>query len=80
MRTRSLVIGATIGFVVGLLVSISMTIADWRINPSGLFHNQHGTDWAIVFETAFSWFWPVSLTAFLLAVVIHAWVSGIQDR
>lgn len=80
MRTRSLFVGAIAGLVVGLVVSVSMTIADWRLNPSGIFHNEDGTDWAVVFETAASWFWPVSLAAFVLAVVIHYCVSRIQNR
>ncbi len=57
-----------------------MTIADWWLNPAGIFHDERGTDWAVVFETAGSWFWPVFLATFLLAVVIHILVSRVRNR
>ena len=80
MRTRSLFVGVIVGLVVGLAVSVSMTIADWRLNPSEIFHNEHGTDWAVVLETLASWFWPVSLAAFVLAAVVHYCVTRIRAR
>ena len=79
MRSRSLFVGVIAGLVVGLVVAVAMTIADWRLNPSAIFHNEHGTDWAVVFETAISWFWPVSLVTFVLAVAVHYWVSRIRS-
>ena len=79
MRHRSLFVGAIVGLVAGLVVSVSITFVDWRLNPSEIFHNEHGTDWAVVFETAASWFWPVFLAAFLFAVAVHYWVSRVQN-
>lgn len=64
--------------VAGLVIGISMTALDWRLNPSGMFHNDQGTNWTIVAETAFSWFWPVALLAFVTTVVVHSWIS--RDR
>ena len=80
MRARSWYLGAIVGLTTGLLVSIPMTISDWRLNPSGLFHNEQGTDWAIVTETAFSWFWPVALVALVATVIIHSWISRPRER
>ena len=52
-----------IGIVVGLIVALGMTYVDWRHNPQGLFHNEDGTHWRVVIETAISWFVPVGLVA-----------------
>jgi hypothetical protein len=52
-----------------------MTIANWRLNPSGIFHDEQGTDWTIVAETALSWFWPVALVTLVTTVIVHSWVS-----
>ena len=75
MRARSWYLGAIIGLLTGLLVTIPMTIADWRLNPSGLFHDEQGTNWPIVTETAFSWFWPVALIVLVTTVIVHSWIS-----
>ena len=75
MRARSWYVGVIAGLLTGLLVSIPVTIADWRLNPSGIFHDDQGTNWAIVADTAFSWFWPVALTAFAVTGLVHSWVS-----
>lgn len=77
MRVRSWLLGAIVGLLTGLVVSVSMTIADWRLNPSGIFHNEEGTDWAIVTETALSWFWPVALIALFTTAIIHSWMSRV---
>ena len=71
MRTQVLTFGAVFGSVVGLIVSILMTFVDWGKNPSGLFHNDHGTNWGIVAETLLSWFWPVALGAFAVGAVVR---------
>ncbi len=61
------------GLVAGLLVAGVMTFLDWRVNPGGLFHDSSGTDWLIVRETAWSWFWPVALLVATIAAPI-AWL------
>ena len=73
MRIQSWYIGAVAGIFAGLLVSVPMTIMDWRLNPSGLFRNEQGTDWNIVLETALSWFWPVALPVLVATVIVHSW-------
>ncbi len=63
------------GLLAGLLVAIPMTVLDWRQNPSGIFHDETGTRWNIVAETAISWFWPVAVLAFAITVLLHAWLT-----
>ena len=71
MRTRSLNVGVLAGLCAGVLAAVVMSFLDWRRNPSGLFHDEHGTNWPIVAETAFSWFWPVALFVFVAACAAH---------
>lgn len=59
---RTLITGA----LLSALLAAVMTTVDWRKNPSGLFHNVDGTDWAIVWATFTSWFWPSLPVAVLL--------------
>lgn len=75
MHARSWYFGAIVGLLAGLLVSIPMTIADWRLNPSGIFYDEQGTNWAIVAETVLSWFWPVALIVLVATVFVHSWIS-----
>jgi hypothetical protein len=72
---RSWLLGGVVGSTVGLIVAAGFTFADWRLNPAGIFHNDEGTDWEIVFETALSWFWPVALIVLILTVILHLWIS-----
>ena len=68
---RSLVVGLALAFAAGALVAVSMSAVDWWRNPAGVFHDASGTRWALVAETAWSWFWPVALAALLPAVLVH---------
>ena len=58
-----------------MLVAIPMTIADWRLNPSGVFRNEQGTHWSVVAETALSWFWPVAILGFVASVATHVLIK-----
>jgi hypothetical protein len=62
--------------IISLGVAATMTGLDWRKNPEGLFHGPGGTDWVIVRETFFSWFWPllplVGIVGVLGAVALHS--------
>ena len=69
MLARSLRFGALAGLSVGALVAAVMTFLDWWQNPSGIFHDGQGTRWGIVLETAVSWFWPVAISAFVVAAI-----------
>jgi hypothetical protein len=80
MRPRSWFFGIIVGLLTGLIVAVPMTIADWRLNPSGIFRDEQGTNWPIVAETAFSWFWPAASVALVVTVLIHAWVSRTRSN
>ena len=75
MNRRSWVLGVLIGTAVGLIVALSMSYVDWRHNPQGIFHNELGTSWDVVFETAASWFIPVALVASALSIAVLSWLS-----
>jgi hypothetical protein len=60
-------IGAGIGIGTGLLISSVMTFIDWYINPGELFHKAGAANWAIILETASSWFFPVAGIAIPIA-------------
>jgi hypothetical protein len=79
MHTRTWKLAAIVGLSVGLAVSAAMTFMDWRLNPASMFHNEGGTDWTIVTETALSWLGPVALLTFLATVIVLysiAWIRG----
>lgn len=80
MSIRSWLWGCLVGSIAGLVVAVPVTIADWRLNPSGLFHNAQGTNWGVVTETALSWFWPVALIAFILTVVVQSLIARVRSR
>ena len=73
---KALLTGVGIGIGVGLLVAVSITFMDWRFNPGEIFHGPGGTNWEIVGETAWSWFWPCALAAMPVAVLASAWLFG----
>ena len=62
------------GAAVGVLASL-MSFLDWQKNPSGIFHNELGTNWRFVFETAISWFVPVAILASIISVAVFLWRS-----
>lgn len=70
MTARRWIVGIGSGIAVGVIVAAVMTFIDWRLNPGGIFHAEGHTNWAIVRETAFSWFWPV--TAIVTAATLLA--------
>ncbi len=80
MQRRTWILGVIAGLSAGSLVSLTMTIADWLLNPGGLFRNEHGTDWLVVAETAVSWFWPVALIALFTTVVVYSCIVRIRNR
>ena len=58
-----------LGTAFGLIVAAIATWRDWRGNPGGIFHGADGTDWSVVAETGWTWFWPVALLAAALAAL-----------
>ena len=75
MSRKSWLLGGLVGTSVGFIVALAMSYVDWRHNPQGIFHDELGTNWDFILETAVSWFVPVALIAFLLSVAFHSWLS-----
>jgi len=80
MYARAWQLAAVVGLLVGLVVSAVMTFVDWRHNPASIFHNESGTDWTIVAETALSWLGPVALVTFLATVIVLCSIAWIRSR
>ena len=59
----------------GLIVALVMSYLDWQHNPEGIFHNEIGTNWDIVLDTAASWFVPVALVSSVLSIAVLTWFS-----
>jgi len=45
-----------------------------------MFHNERGTDWTVVTETALSWLGPVALVTFFVTVVVLYSIARIKSR
>jgi len=67
-KQAALAVGA--GVVLGCIVATVMAIADWRLNPGGIFHDSQGTNWDVVMETALSWFLPVASASCIVAAFL----------
>jgi hypothetical protein len=80
VTARSIVDVIGTGILAGLLVSAVMTFLDWRLNPGGVFHGAAGTDWLIVRDTAWSWFWPVALAGAALALPVVGFLQWRKRR
>ncbi len=70
MKSSSWLLGAGTGFGVGFAVAATMTFLDWRLNPGGIFHDEMGTHWKVVWDTAISWFLPVAAIATVTVWVV----------
>jgi len=64
MQARIWKRATVVGLLAGFIVSAAMTFVDWLLNPADLFHNELGTDWSVVTETALSWLGPTTLKKF----------------
>jgi len=80
MHARTWKLAAVVGLLTGLVVSAAMTFVDWRLNPASMFHNERGTDWTVVTETALSWLGPVALVTFFVTVVVLYSIARIKSR
>ena len=63
------------GATVGLIVASVISFLDWRLNPSGIFHSDLGTNWRFVWVTWISWFIPVFVAGSVLSVPVLIWLS-----
>ena len=73
-RTR-LIVG--IGCGIGFAVASTMAFLDWRLNPAGIYHSDAGTNWVFVWDTWFSWFWPVASMA-AAVTLLAIWVLSLR--
>ncbi|MEM7280082.1 MAG: hypothetical protein AAF438_00425 [Pseudomonadota bacterium] len=62
---------------VAFAVAVLATFADWWKNPAGIFHDDTGTHWPIVWETAISWFMPVFL---VLVTILIVWLLVLRRK
>ena len=56
------------------------TAMDWSGNPAGIFRGDQGTHWNIVFDTWWSWFWPLAITAAVMAALFAAYASRARRK
>jgi len=69
IAVRCLSRGVLIGLGAGVLVAAVATVYDWYLNPSEVFHGAAGNHWDVIFDTAFSWLWPVALVVTFSAFI-----------
>ncbi len=68
---KNLIVRSTYASIaVSTILTAAATSWDWLKNPSGIFHNELGTDWRIVFDTAVSWFFPSLLITFVVITLV----------
>jgi hypothetical protein len=64
-----------LGTTVGLVTASVMSFLDWRLNPSGIFHSELGTNWRFVWDTWLSWFLPMFVVGSVAAALVFLWMS-----
>ena len=63
--------GLTLGIISAFTITFIFTLWEWLENPSGIFHDQNGTNWNFVYDTAISWFIPTFVSVTVIGAVIH---------
>ncbi len=76
IRIKSVYAGVVIGVVVAFFAAALPTAMDWYSNPDGIFRSGSASNWPIVFQTWFSWFWPVAVVSIPTAVIAHAYLRN----
>ena len=71
-------LGLALGAAVSTVVTLVIVIWEWLENPGGIFHDESGTRWEFVLDTAVSWFVPTFLYVAVIASVLHLAWSGIK--
>lgn len=77
LEKNSLAIAILVSFFLASVVTVVITIWEWLENPSGIFHDQNGTNWVFVYDTASSWFVPTFVVGSVIGVLIHLAYKGI---
>ena len=70
--------GLTIGAISASIVTIIITVWEWIENPSGIFHDQNGTNWSFVYDTAISWFVPTFIQVSIISAIMHILFSLVK--
>lgn len=78
MRDNFCSFGLLMGALVSVLVTSIIVVWEWVENPGGIFHDQNGTNWNFVFDTASSWFVPTFLYAALIVAALYLLLYAIQ--
>ena len=73
INQRSIRHGIAWALLLALTVALVPTIMDWYNNPGGVFRGTEGTNWGVVLETTWTWFWPLFLIAVPITVLFWAW-------
>ena len=76
IRIKSVYVGVAIGVVVAFFAAALPTAMDWYSNPDGIFRSGSASNWPIVFQTWFSWFWPVAVVSIPTAIIAHAYLRN----
>ena len=76
IRIKSVYAGVVIGVVVAFFAAALPTAMDWYSNPGGIFRTGSASNWPIVFQTWFSWFWPVAVVSIPTAIIAHAYLRN----
>ncbi len=62
------------GVLAGILMSTAWTgvivVWEWLENPGGIFHDESGTAWHFVRDTAVSWWGPTMMVTIPLATLL----------
>jgi hypothetical protein len=70
-------LGLAVGAAVSAAVTLVITIWEWLENPGGIFHDETGTRWNFVVDTAVSWFVPTFIYVAVIASALHlAWIAA----
>ena len=80
MKTKNWIIGILSGLFSGMVVAVIMTYHDWQLNPSGIFHNEDGTHWPVVWETALSWLLPIWALVSGLVLICLLIISRLRSK
>lgn len=80
MKLRDVLVALAVGLGLGIATGAWFAYADWRFNPGGIFRGPDGTNWQFVFDTTFSWLIPVSLSTFVLALILRWIFERVRQR
>ena len=64
-------IATAVALAVAFATATIIAVLDWQLNPGGIFHDETGTRWQVVWVTWSSWFVSGALVA--LGLSLLAW-------